>query len=88
MFSVNAIRRLIAGGILLMALFLLPSLFVRAVVRDESPLYEHVDAFDQTKLSSNAFTQEDDTRIIGNHLDIPETFLLASSSEGYGLSGN
>jgi len=83
--SAKSIRRLTASILLFVFACFAPSLFTHAQVPDETPLLETVDAFDQTKLSSNAFTQTDDTRLIANHLDIPATFVLAATSGDYEL---
>lgn len=85
MCSAKSVRRLLFGCILVLCLLFLSSLFVHAGIPDETPLLEQVDAFDQTKLTSNAFTQEDDTRLVVNHLDIPATFVLASTADHYEL---
>lgn len=85
MFSAKTIRRFVAATVLVVFACFAPSLFAHAAFPSESPLLETVEAFDQTKLSSNAFTQTDDTRVIANHLDIPATFVLAATSGDYEL---
>jgi hypothetical protein len=84
-FSAKTIRRLTAFVLLAIFACFAPSLFALGVVPNETPLLETVEAFDQTKLSSNAFTQTDDLRVIANHLDIPSTFVLAATSGDYEL---
>jgi hypothetical protein len=63
--------------------FFATTLFVSAAATppDELPLQASIDTFEAAKLNSNAFTQMDDERIIVNHLDIPDTYLLAAEDD-------